>query len=618
MSTERKRAAVFLCYYSIGKSSPVICLLEMLCDYYCVDLHLCNVNHLNAHVMKRINHVTQYSPDVDIINIQENISLSYDYHIACDANGFALCKRLFPASRPIYYSLELYFRNNAYNLHYPRQIMELERREIRTIKGLIIQSEERESLFRDEYHLSSEIPVFLLPITYMQPSSRDRSDYLRIKFGIPHNRKIALHLGGIQEQHCLLEVAAAFRDVKDWALVMHGNAYGDYKKNLEMFIRQNNISNVFISDDYLEQIEDLDIVLKSADVGIAWYKNVSPNFTTAGKSSGKISAYLRFGLPIVINKYKSTVEAIEDRGCGVCVDDFEKIPVALRNVDASYRYYSNHAINEYDAVYWFENYRLELRRFIESEAEISMIPAISNSNFIDPVLSCDNIDIYWIRKSIVMALESYLAKCCGILLDVGCGEMPYKSVVSGYKQITGYIGLDIENPSYQANIKPDIFWDGDHIPLEDNSVDCAIATELFEHVPDLESTLKEIKRVLKPGGSIFFTVPFLWPLHDMPQDEFRYTPFSLKRIFQKAGYAEINIAALGGWDASLAQMIGLWLKRRPMGSEKRQELVQWLFPFFQQLIGLAKEASPLSYADMLNNSEMVTGLYGTAFKQQNN
>lgn len=617
MSVERKRAAVFLCYYSIGKSSPVICLLEMLCDYYCVDLHLYNVSHLNAHVMKRINHVTQYSPSVDITDIQENLSLSYDHMIACDANGFVLCKRLFPACRPIYYSLELYFRDNAYNLHYPRQIMELERREIHTIKKLIIQSEERESLFRYEYQLSPEIPAFLLPITYMQPSCRERSDYLRTKFAIPRDRKIALHLGGIQEQHCLLEVAAAFRDVRDWVLVMHGNAYGDYKKNLEMFVRQNDISNVFISDDYLEQIEDLDIILKSADVGIAWYKNVSPNFTTAGKSSGKISAYLRFGLPIVINRYKSTVEAIEDRGCGVCVDRFDQIPTALKNVDSSYRYYSNHAISEYDAVYWFENHRNALRKFIESDYETVLRPPCSKSNFIDPVMSVDNMDIYWIRKSIMMALEGYLTKCCGILLDVGCGEMPYKSLISGYKQITGYIGLDIENPSYQAYIKPDIFWDGVHIPLEDNSVDCAIATELFEHVPDLESTLKELKRVLKLGGSIFFTVPFLWPLHDMPQDEYRYTPFSLDRIFQKAGFAEIEISALGGWDASLAQMIGLWVKRRHMDNDKRKELVQGLFPFYQQLIHSAQESEPLTYGNMLKESIMITGLYGTAFKPHN-
>lgn len=253
MSLGKKSAAVFLCHYSIGKSSPVICFLEWLCDYCSVDLHLYNVSHVNTRVMSRINHVTQYPSKVDITNMQEIFSLSYDHFIAFDANGFALCKTLFPACHPVYYSLELYFRNNSYNLHYPEHIMALERSQINTIKGLIIQSEERETLFRAEYQLSSEIPSFLLPITYMQPASRERSNYLRAKLGIPEASKIALHLGGIQEHHCLLEIAAAFYDFQGWALVLHGNAYGEYKKNLEMFIAQHNITNVFISNDYLEQ-----------------------------------------------------------------------------------------------------------------------------------------------------------------------------------------------------------------------------------------------------------------------------------------------------------------------------------------------------------------------------
>ncbi|MDD2542616.1 MAG: hypothetical protein PHH28_16480, partial [Desulfuromonadaceae bacterium] len=275
---------------------------------------------------------------------------------------------------------------------------------INTIKGLIIQSEERESLFRNEYDLSPAIPTFLLPITYMQPANRERSDYLRLKLHIPGNWKIALHLGGIQEQHCLMEIAAAFQNVQGWALVMHGNAFGDYKKNLENFIKQHNLSNVYMSDDYIEQIEDLDIIVKSADAGIAWYKDVSPNFTSAGKSSGKISAYLRFGLPVIANRYKSTTEAIEDRGCGVCVESFEQIPTVLRNVAASYRYYSENAFKEYDAIYWFENYREALRNFIGLGSQPVTISHENNTLFTDPTLSVETMDIFWIRKSILAAL----------------------------------------------------------------------------------------------------------------------------------------------------------------------------------------------------------------------
>jgi len=239
---------------------------------------------------------------------------------------------------------------------------------------------------------------------------------------------------------------------------------------------------------------------------------------------------------------------------------------------------------------------------------------INNSdNFLNPLLTKENMDLYIVRSSILHALKEFLPQCKGVFLDIGCGEMPYKSLI--FPHVEKYIGLDIENHKYQKNIKPDIFWNGRHIPLDDNSVDCAMATELFEHVTDIESVLNEIKRVLKPGGSLFFTVPFLWPLHDNPQDEYRYTPFSLKRHLQNAGFSDVKIEAMGGWDASLAQMMGLWVRRNPMTDEERNALVKTIFPFYQYLLERESSRGKLIYDDMHQKSTMITGLSGTALKQ---
>jgi len=84
--------------------------------------------------------------------------------------------------------------------------------------------------------------------------------------------------------------------------------------------------------------------------------------------------------------------------------------------------------------------------------------------------------------------------------------------------------------------------------------------------------MKEIWRVLKPGGILFFTVPFLWNLHEIPYDEYRYTPFALKRHLTQSGFNEIEIKAMGGWDAALAQMLGLWVRRRFNKTKKQKVL----------------------------------------------
>ena len=236
------------------------------------------------------------------------------------------------------------------------------------------------------------------------------------------------------------------------------------------------------------------------------------------------------------------------------------------------------------------------------------------NKFLDLELGYHNVDNFYIRTSIQKALDRYLWVFSGKLLDVGCGEMPYREYVLSKSRVVEYVGCDIDNPTYQKDNKPDIFWNGNKIPLDDASIDCVIATELFEHIPDIDSVLKELNRVLKPNGALFFTVPFLWPLHDIPYDEYRYTPFALKRIFEGAGYTNITINSLGGWDAALATMLGLWLKRSPMSNEDRKKYMEEFFPFYQTLIEQSFSKSDLKYEDMISQSIMITGLYGVIYK----
>lgn len=231
--------------------------------------------------------------------------------------------------------------------------------------------------------------------------------------------------------------------------------------------------------------------------------------------------------------------------------------------------------------------------------------------FLSPLLSPDNMDLYLVRSSILRDLKEFLADCKGTVLDIGCGAMPYRSLVLRYISVSSYIGLDIENPLYQQGYKPDIYWDGKRIPLEDSSVDYAMATELFEHLPDPEQVMAEICRIVKPGGKLFFTVPFLWPFHDVPHDEYRYSPFAIERHLKASGFASVEIKALGGWDASLAQVIGLWVRRRPMSPEQERGFTEQLFPLYKQLV--ENDILPEGFPE----GQLVTGLSGIAHKPHN-
>ena len=230
-------------------------------------------------------------------------------------------------------------------------------------------------------------------------------------------------------------------------------------------------------------------------------------------------------------------------------------------------------------------------------------------NFTNLKLKTTNLDNFLIRQAIFRALQAYLMDFHGNLLDVGCGRMPYKKFLLKNSNIKTYSGLDIDSASYGNNIIPDFSWDGIKMPFEEKSYQTVVATEVLEHCPDPELILKEIFRVLDDKGIFFFTVPFLWNLHEVPHDEYRYTPFSLERHLKNSGFTDINIKATGGWHASMAQMFGLWVRRSPMKENKRKWLSKIITPVMKQLIKLDKPELV-----KFEEGQMITGLYGLAKK----
>jgi SAM-dependent methyltransferase len=210
---------------------------------------------------------------------------------------------------------------------------------------------------------------------------------------------------------------------------------------------------------------------------------------------------------------------------------------------------------------------------------------------------------YTVRTGILSALHKRLPQFKGVVLDVGCGNMPYKPLVlSKETQATQYIGLDLDVYDYQSNYyttKPDLLWNGSVMPLENESVDTVILTEVLEHCADPEAVLREIYRVLRPNGNVFITVPFLWLLHEVPYDEYRYTPFSLKRHITNAGFASAEIHSLGGFHRAMAQMMGMWIGYSPAPRLLRKALSYLLFPVYKMLIAADKPSHEFKHADMI-------------------
>ncbi len=225
--------------------------------------------------------------------------------------------------------------------------------------------------------------------------------------------------------------------------------------------------------------------------------------------------------------------------------------------------------------------------------------------YLEPTLNDRALSVYPVRTAILGAVRECLPDFSGELLDVGCGIMPYRELIrEANPAVTSYTGLDLAASEVHDTSIADLHWDGQRIPLPDDAVDTVIATEFLEHSFEPVAVLAEIGRVLRPGGLFFFTVPFVWPLHEVPNDFARYTPFGLERLLGDAGFDSPRIRSLGGWHAAMAQM------RSNLGAAR-------IDPKLARR--LARAVIPrLLKADTADHDFghhcMVSGLYGTARK----
>ncbi|MGH8162772.1 MAG: class I SAM-dependent methyltransferase [Rhodanobacteraceae bacterium] len=122
---------------------------------------------------------------------------------------------------------------------------------------------------------------------------------------------------------------------------------------------------------------------------------------------------------------------------------------------------------------------------------------------------------------------------CGRVLDVGCAGGWARDVVPLECE---YIGLDYPVTACEIyGTRPQIFADGAKLPFIEGAFDTVLLLEVLEHVADAGAVLGEIHRVLKPGGMLLLSVPFLYPLHDAPHDYRRYTAHGLIHSVRSAG-----------------------------------------------------------------------------------
>jgi len=141
-----------------------------------------------------------------------------------------------------------------------------------------------------------------------------------------------------------------------------------------------------------------------------------------------------------------------------------------------------------------------------------------------------------------------------LVLDAGAGDARYRFLFAHCR----YVALDsCRVNKHYAGI--DVIGSLDQLPLLPGHVDAVLCTQVLEHVSDPVAVLGEIGRALRPGGTLWLSVPLLNEEHEAPQDFFRYTRFGLSRILERTGFGIVALEARGGYFWQL----GWQLRRLP-------------------------------------------------------
>lgn len=151
------------------------------------------------------------------------------------------------------------------------------------------------------------------------------------------------------------------------------------------------------------------------------------------------------------------------------------------------------------------------------------------------------------------------------VLEIGCGAGGMLGPLQRYGRVSG---IDIDH-EYVAYCKERGFADvacgsGYELPFHDGAFDLVCLFDTLEHIPDDEQALREVRRVLRPGGSVFVSVPayqWLWSQNDRTAHHCRrYTRTRLLRLLQRAGFGPRKVSYFNTLLLPLIVPAVLWQK----------------------------------------------------------
>jgi SAM-dependent methyltransferase len=169
----------------------------------------------------------------------------------------------------------------------------------------------------------------------------------------------------------------------------------------------------------------------------------------------------------------------------------------------------------------------------------------------------------WMKAEAQRAGEAYDG---ARVLDVGSGVKPYFPFFEPYA--SEFVSVDIANPA--ADLEGAV----EDLPVPDDSFDVVICNQVLEHCADPAQAVRELRRVVAPGGRVLASTHGVQVYHPAPDDLWRWTHTGLERLFADNGnWRSVTVTPSSGTTACLGMLISIYVEQaakrarlRPLGS----------------------------------------------------
>ena len=149
-------------------------------------------------------------------------------------------------------------------------------------------------------------------------------------------------------------------------------------------------------------------------------------------------------------------------------------------------------------------------------------------------------------------------------------------------------------------------------------MDSVLLLDVLEHLPEPDKALAEANRVLKIGGSLVVSVPFLYPVHDAPYDFQRYTMFGMRNAIEREGFDVVRIVSYSRSVEVVGLFVSLWAAGTVITCWKEKKFALVLAPLLIAIIPFINVSAWLAASVFPDWNAISGGVNVLARKRQKN